>query len=63
MTLQQARQVLKDYNEWRRHHGEPTPHPHSALTIGVAIDVAIEAMWKLGKLQEIIFFGEGGARE
>lgn len=63
MTLEFAQQVLKDYNEWRRHEGEPKPHPHSALTIGAAIDVAIQAMWRLDKIQRIVYFGEGGLRE
>jgi len=58
MTNRQAQKVLKDYNEWRRHHGEPTPSPHSGMEIGAAIDTAILALWKMEKIQNIIFFGE-----
>jgi hypothetical protein len=33
------------------------------MVIGAAIDVACQAMWKLGKIQKIIFFGEGGEKD
>lgn len=60
MTIQRAITVLKEYNEWRRHDGEPRPFPYSAMEIGAAIDIAIHALWQADKIQEIIFFGKGG---
>jgi len=60
MTYKRAIKVLKDYNEWRRHDGEPCPFPCSAMEIGVAIDLAIHALWQADKIQEIILFGKGG---
>lgn len=60
MTYKRAIKVLKDYNEWRRHDGEPRPFPHSAMEIGVAIDIAIHALWQADKIQEVITFGKGG---
>ena len=60
MTYKRAIKVLKDYNEWRRHDGEPCPFPHSAMEIGAAIDIAIHALWQTDKIQEIITFGKGG---
>jgi hypothetical protein len=59
MTIQRAITVLKEYNEWRRHEGEPCPHPYSAQEIGVAIDVAVHCLWKVKKMIEIIDFGNG----
>lgn len=49
MTYNQARKVLKDYNDWRRHEGEPCPCPHSGLEIGAAIDVACHSLWQMEK--------------
>lgn len=59
MTYQQAAQVLKDYNAWRRHEGEPCPCPHSGLKIGAAIDVACHALWQMNKIYRITMFGKG----
>lgn len=59
MTYKEAQQVLKDYNEWRRHEGEPTPCPHSGMKIGAAIDTACHALWQMGKIHEIVMFGKG----
>ena len=59
MTLKIAQQVLQDYNDWRRHEGEPCDCKHSALEVGAAIDVAIHALWRLNKIQNIVYFGEG----
>lgn len=60
MTTKRAMQVLTEYNKWRRHKGEPCPPPHSGMEIGVAIDVAIHALWQLKKIHEVVNFGEGG---
>lgn len=59
MTYNQARKVLKDYNDWRRHEGEPCPCPHSGLEIGAAIDVATHALWQMEKIHKITLFGKG----
>lgn len=59
MTYKEAQQVLKDYNDWRRHDGEPCPQPHSALKIGVAIDTACHALWQMNKIHELVMFGKG----
>jgi hypothetical protein len=60
MTYKRAIQVLKDYNDWRRHEGEPTPYPHSGAEIGAAIDIACHALWQMDKISEIASFGKGG---
>lgn len=44
MNNKQAAQILRDYNEWRRHDGEPCPFPHTSQAIGQAVDTAIEAL-------------------
>ena len=59
MTYNQARKVLKDYNDRRRHEGEPCPCPHSGLEIGAAIDVACHALWQMEKIHKITLFGKG----
>lgn len=59
MTLERAIEVLTEYNKWRRHDGEPCPFKFSGLELGAAIDVAVHAMWRLNKIQKIIYFGEG----
>jgi len=59
MTYEQAAKVLKDYNAWRRHEGEPTKCPHSALKIGAAIDTACHALWQMGKIHSLVLFGKG----
>ena len=59
MTLERATEVLTEYNKWRRHTGEPCDCKYSSLEIGAAIDVATHAMWRLNKIQKIIYFGEG----
>lgn len=59
MTYKEAQQVLKDYNEWRRHEGEPTPCPHSGMKIGAAIDTACHALWQMNKIHELVMFGKG----
>lgn len=58
MTIKRAIEVLKKYNEWRRHEGEPRPFEFSAQELGVAIDVAVHCMWKLDKMSEIFNFGK-----
>jgi len=59
MTYKEAKKVLKDYNDWRRHEGEPTPYPHSGMKIGAAIDVACHALWQMEKIHELVLFGKG----
>jgi len=59
MTYNQARKVLKDYNDWRRHEGEPYSCPHSGLEIGAAIDTACHALWQMEKIHKITLFGKG----
>ena len=59
MTLTEAKKVLEDYNAWRRHEGEPTDCPHSALKIGAAIDLAVHTMWKMDKINKLVAFGKG----
>lgn len=59
MTLKRAQQVLENYNAWRRHEGKPVSCPHSGMEIGTALDVAINALWRLKKIQGIVYFGEG----
>lgn len=59
MTLHRAHEVLKEYNEWRRHEGEPEPCKYSGLEIGAAIDIAVYCLWKLEKISEIIQFDGG----
>lgn len=56
MTIQRAITVLKEYNDWRRHEGEPCACKYSGLEIGVAIDVAILYLWKMEKVIDIIDF-------
>lgn len=63
MTLQRAQQILKEYNEWRRGEHEPCDFKYSSLELGAAIDVAVHCMWKVGKVCDIIRFGDGGERE
>lgn len=60
MTTKRAKEVLTEYNKWRRHEGEPCPFKYSGLELGAAIDVAIHALWQLDKIQRIVFFGKGG---
>lgn len=59
MTLERAIEVLTEYNKWRRHDGKPCPFKFSGLELGAAIDVATHAMWRLNKIQKIVYFGEG----
>lgn len=59
MTLQQAQKVLIAYNKWRRHEGEPYRFEYSGLELGAAIDLAVHSMWRLEKIQNIVYFGEG----
>ena len=63
MTIKRAKEVLTEYNKWRRHEGEPCDCKYSALEVGAAIDVAIHCMWKMEKIFEIVNFGEGGENE
>lgn len=58
MTIDRAIEVLAEYNKWRRHEGEPCPFPYSGQETGVAIDVAIQCMWKLKKMSDIFYFGK-----
>jgi hypothetical protein len=60
MTTKRAKEVLTEYNKWRRHNGDPCPFKYSGLELGAAIDVAIHALWQLDKIQRIVFFGKGG---
>jgi len=60
MTTKRAKEVLTEYNKWRRHEGEPCPFKYSGLELGAAIDVAVHALWQLDKIQRIVFFGKGG---
>lgn len=59
MTYKEAQQVLRNYNEWRRHEGEPTKCPHSALEIGAAIDIACHVLWEIDKIYNLVIFGKG----
>lgn len=45
MTNEQAAQILRDHNKWRRHDSdEPMPMPNSPTILGQAIDVAVKAL-------------------
>lgn len=59
MTTKRAIEVLTEYNKWRRHSGEPCPFKYSSMELGVAIDFAVNCMWKFGKMSEIFYFGTG----
>lgn len=60
MTTKRAKEVLTEYNKWRRHDVEPCNPPYSGQEIGAAIDVAIYALWQMDKIQELVHFGKGG---
>lgn len=60
MTYKRAKEILIEYNKWRRHEGEPYRFPVSGLELGAAFDIAIHALWQADKIQEIITFGKGG---
>ena len=49
MNRNEAIEVLKRHNKWRRHDAdEPMPIPDSPTNIGLAIDaVAVSCKWKL----------------
>ena len=58
MTTKQAIEVLTEYNKWRRHEGEPYKFKYSGVVLGAAIDTAVHALFQIGKIQEIVFFGK-----
>ena len=60
MQIERAIRILTEYNDWRRGDHEPCDFKYSSLELGAAIDVAIHSMYRLGKIQQIVFFGEGG---
>ena len=48
MTNEDAAHILREYNKWRRHHGEPCPPPYGGKELGDAIDFAVG--WLEGKI-------------
>ena len=61
MTTKRANEILLAYNIWRRGDHEPCDFEYSSLELGAAIDTACHALWQMEKIQEIVFFGKGGA--
>jgi len=41
MTNENAAHILREYNKWRRHHGDPCPPPYGGKELGDAIDFAV----------------------
>lgn len=41
MTNENTAHILREYNKWRRHHGEPCDQPFTATEIGQEIDLAV----------------------
>lgn len=41
MTNENAAHILREYNKWRRHHGEPCDPPYGGKELGEAIDLAV----------------------
>lgn len=58
MSIQRAIEILTEYNKWRRHEGEPCNFKYSGQELGLAIDVAVKALWKMGKVIDIINFAK-----
>ena len=46
MTIQRAVKILSEYNDWRRHDGEPCDFKYTGQDVGAAIDTVIAALGK-----------------